>query len=239
VVVADMPGTTRDSVRIPLERDGRQYLLIDTAGMRRRARVSDRLESYSVIKALRAIQEANVAILVLDARREISGQDANLVGYILEAGKGLVLAVNKWDGLPGERRREIRDELDRKLNFISFAPPVFISARHGSGLGELLQHVNRAWSSSMASFGTSYLNRILEKAITANPPPRSRGRRIRLKFAHQCGHNPPRIRIHGTQAEAVPQAYRRFLENTFRRALELEGTPLGVEFSSAANPYAR
>jgi GTP-binding protein len=237
VVVADQPGTTRDSIRIPLSHAGHDYLLIDTAGVRRRARVEQGVEKYSVIKTLQAIGEANVVILVLDARQEVSDQDVDLAGYILEHGRSLVLVVNKWDGLEESRRDWIKRELDRKLPFLTFSPPHFISALTGSGVSKLFPAVDRAFASAHADMPTAQLNRVLEKAIQATPPPIARGRRIKLKFAHQSGRNPPRVTVYGNLVSHVPDAYRRYLANAFRAAFKLEGTPVRIDFEQGENPY--
>ncbi len=237
VVVADQPGTTRDSIRIPLVHDGHDYLLIDTAGVRRRARVDEGVEKTSVIKTLQAIGEANVVILVLDARQEVSEQDVDLAGFVLEQGRSLVLAVNKWDGLDESRRDWIRRELDRKLPFLAFAPPHFISALQHTGIAALFPAIDRAFASANVDMPTARINRVLERAIEATPPPIARGRRIKLKFAHQSGHNPPRITVYGNSVAFVPDSYRRYLSNTFREAFGLEGTPVRVEFEQGENPY--
>jgi GTP-binding protein len=237
VVVADRPGTTRDSIRIPLSHAGREYLLIDTAGVRRRARVEAGIEKFSVIKTLQAIGEANVVILVLDARQEVSDQDVDLAGYVLEQGRSLVLAVNKWDGLDSSKRDWIKRELERKLPFLAFAPPHFISALEGSGVDKLFPAIDRAFASANADMPTAQLNRILEKAVQATPPPVARGRRIKLKFAHQSGHNPPRVTVYGNLVAHAPEAYRRYLSNVFREAFRLEGTPVRIEFRQGENPF--
>jgi len=237
VVVADRPGTTRDSIRIPFSHAGQEYLLIDTAGVRRQSRVEPGVEKYSVIKTLQAISEANVVILVLDAHQEVSDQDVDLAGYVLEEGRSLVLAINKWDGLDASRRDWIKRELDRKLPFLSFAPPHFISALTGAGVQALFPSIDRAFASANVDMPTARLNRILEKAIQATPPPVARGRRIRLKFAHQSGRNPPRVTIYGNLTTHVPDAYRRYLSNAFRAAFGLEGTPVQVEFAQGENPF--
>lgn len=239
VLVFDAPGTTRDSIRIPLERDGNRYVLIDTAGVRRRTRIDDTLEKFSVIKTLQAVEDANVVVLVVDARREIGAQDAGLAGFVLETGKAVVLAVNKWDGLAPDQRDRIRREISRKLPFITvFAEPHFISALHGSGLGDLFGAVDRAFQAATCTLSTPRLNRVLKEATQATPPPMGRGgRRIKIKFAHQGGRNPPLVLVHGNQVQYVPEAYRRYLANTFRRAFKLEGTPLRVEFRQGRNPY--
>jgi GTP-binding protein len=237
VVACDLPGTTRDSVFIPFDRDGHAYTLIDTAGVRRRARVSEAIEKFSVIKTLQAIAEANVVVLVLDAREGIGEQDATLAGYIAEKGRALVIAVNKWDGLDPYAREQIREQLDRRLPFLGFASLHFISALHGSGVGELFPDIVAAHASAMRELPTPELTRILEQAVQAHQPPLIRGRRIKLRYAHQGGRNPPLVVIHGNQAERVPDAYRRYLVNSFREALRLSGTPVRIEFRTGANPF--
>jgi GTP-binding protein len=238
VVVFDEPGTTRDSIRITLQRGDRRYVLIDTAGVRRRARIDDAIEKFSVVKTLRAIEEANVVVLVFDARSGVGIQDAALAGFVLDAGKSMVLAVNKWDGLDPDQRRRVRAEIDRKLPFLAFLEPHFISALHGSGVGELFPAADRAYRSAMRSVPTSLVSRILESAVRATPPPMWRGRPVKLKFAHQVRSNPPTFAVHGNLVEHVPETYRRYLTNTLRRALALEGTPVRVEFRKAENPFA-
>jgi len=237
VIVFDEPGTTRDSIYIPLERADRHYVLIDTAGVRRRGRVDDAVEKFTIIKTLQAIGVANVVVLVLDARQEVSEQDVSLAGYILEEGRSLVLAVNKWDGLDDSRRDWIKRELARKLPFLVFATPHFISALRGTGVGSLFPAIDRAYASARGAFPTPRLNRILQDAVQVTTPPMVRGRRIKLKFAHQGGKNPPRIVIHGNQTQAVPDSYTRYLSNVFREALKLEGTPVRIEFVQGQNPY--
>jgi len=237
VLASDQPGTTRDSIFIPFERDGVNYTLIDTAGVRRRARVTEAIEKFSIIKTLQAIDEAQVVILVLDARTGIGEQDATLAGYIAEKGRALVLAVNKWDGLEPHERRMVKDQLDRKLPFLEFASVRFISALHGTGVGDLFPLVRRAHASAMREFSTPRLTEILERVVAVHQPPLVRGRRIKLRYAHQGGRNPPRIVIHGNQTESVPDNYRRYLENAFRQALNLSGTPVRIEFRTGGNPY--
>ncbi len=238
VVAYDMPGTTRDSIYLPFERDGQRYTLIDTAGIRRRSRVKEAIEKFSVIKAMQAIEDAHVVIMLLDAREGISEQDATLFGFILDSGRALVIAVNKWDGLDADQKARIRRELEVKLPFINFARIHYISALHGSGVGELFESVQKAYDSAMRDLPTHRLTEILEDRVQAHPPPVVKGRRIKLRYAHQGGRNPPLIVIHGTQTEAVPDAYRRYLINGFRKALKLEGTPIRIEFKSGKNPYA-
>ncbi len=237
VLVYDLPGTTRDSIFIPFERDSVRYTLIDTAGVRRRARVTETVEKFSVIKTLQAIDAANVVILVLDAQLEISEQDASLAGYIAEKGRALVLAVNKWDGLDPHFRERIREQLMRRLPFLDFAATVFISARHGTGVGELLPLVQQAYAAAMRDLPTPELTRVLERAVQEHQPPLVHGRRIKLRYAHQGGRNPPVIVIHGNQTEQVPRAYQRYLMNTFRAAMQLTGTPVRIEFKTGANPF--
>ncbi len=238
VVVYDLPGTTRDSIFVPFERDGKRYIFIDTAGVRRRSRVRQALEKFSIIKTLQAIDASQVVILVLDAREGISEQDAHLAGHILESGRAVVLAVNKWDHLPPERRDQVRRELELKLPFLKFAPLHFISALHGTGVGELFSSLQRCYRAAMKELPTPMLTRLLEDAVAAHPPPLVRGRRIKLRYAHQGGRNPPVIVIHGNQVDTVPDSYRRYLANIFRRHLRLEGTPLRIEFRAGENPFA-
>ncbi len=238
VIAFDQPGTTRDSIFIPFTRDDRPYTLIDTAGVRRRARVKDVIEKYSVIKTLQAIEQANVVLLVLDAQQEVGEQDATLAGHILESGRALVVVVNKWDGLEQGQREWFKKELGRRLMFLDFAEKRFISALHGSGVGELYQAVDAAYTNATRKLATPELTRILEQAVQEHQPPLVRGRRIKLRYAHQGGRNPPLIIIHGTQAEAVPDPYRRYLIGRYRKALDLAGTPLQIRFQSGENPYA-
>ena len=237
VLTYDLPGTTRDSIFVPFQRDGRPYTLIDTAGVRRRARVSAAVEKFSVIKTLQAIESANVVILVVDARDGVTDQDSHILGHVLEAGRALVIAANKWDGLePGQRQR-IREELQRKFKFVDFVQVHYISALHGSGVGALFGAIDEAWASASREMTTSRLTRVLEDAVHAHPPPLVRGRRIKLRYAHQGGQNPPIIVVHGNQTGAVPESYRRYLASRFRKAFDLEGSPVRVEFRSGKNPY--
>jgi len=238
LIAFDEPGTTRDTIFVPFERDGRRYTLIDTAGVRRRARVEDGVEKFSVIKTLQAIEEANVVVGVLDAQDTVAEQDATLLGIVADRGRAMVIAVNKWDHVAPEQRAEIREQLAQRLRFLDFAPVHFISALHGSGVGELMQSVEAAYEAAMRTLPTPELTRVLESAIKQHQPPLVRGRRIKLRYAHQGGRNPPVIVIHGTQAERTPEDYRRFLGNSFREAFDLRGTPVRVEFRSEANPFA-
>ncbi len=233
----DMPGTTRDSIYIPFERDGQLYTLIDTAGVRRRGKVFETIEKFSVIKALQAIEDANVVVMLFDAQEGVTDQDAGLLGYALDAGRALVLAVNKWDGLDAAQRDQVRHTLERKLHFIDFAPPHFISALHGTGVGNLFPMIQRAWESAVAHFSTSRLNLLLSDAVEKHPPPLVHGRRIKLRYIHQGGQNPPLFVIHGNQVESLPDSYKRYLVNLFREVLQLEGTPVQFTFKQSENPF--
>ncbi|MFC1748212.1 ribosome biogenesis GTPase Der [Pseudomonadota bacterium] len=238
VVAYDMPGTTRDSIFIPFEQDGKKYTLIDTAGVRKRGKVKETVEKFSVIKALQAIEVANVVVLVLDAHDGISDQDASLAGFALDAGRAMVIAVNKWDGLQKDARERMKSELERRLPFLDFAEMHFISALHGSGVGLLFNSVDAAYKAAMMDISTPDLTRILEDAVSQHQPPLVRGRRIKLRYAHQGGKNPPIIVIHGTQTDSVPGSYKRYLTNIFRKVFKLHGTPIRIEFRSSDNPFA-
>jgi len=237
VLTFDQPGTTRDSVTVPFAKDGQRYTLIDTAGVRRRSRVQEAVEKFSVIKTFQAIEQAHVVIMVVDARQDISEQDATLLGFILDSGRALVLAVNKWDRLEPDIRQTVRRELARKLYFLDFAKTHFISALHGSGVMDLLSSVNQAYAAATRSLSTPQLTRILEEAVANHQPPLVRGQRIKLRYAHQGGQNPPLIVIHGNRTEHVPASYRRYLANVYREALDLWGTPIRMEFKGGENPY--
>jgi GTP-binding protein len=236
-IAFDQPGTTRDSVFIPFEREGNTYTLIDTAGVRRRARVEEAIEKFSVIKALQAVDSANVVIGIIDAHDAVTEQDASLFGMVAERGRALLIAVNKWDGIPSDKRDEIRAGLDLRLPFLDFAPVHFISAMHGTGVGELMRGVKPAYDAAMREMATPELTRVLETAIQQHQPPLVRGRRIKLRYAHQGGRNPPIIIVHGNQVEHVPDAYKRYLANVFRKNFKLEGTPVRVEFRADENPF--
>jgi GTP-binding protein len=233
LVVYDQPGTTRDSVAVPFERDGKNYLLIDTAGVRRKSRVHEAVEKFSIIKALQAMERAQVVIALLDARDGVTEQDVSLMGLAVERGRALVVVTNKWDGLSHDQKRHVKDELDRRLPFLDFAERMTISALHGTAVGDLLPAVERAYDAATRDLSTTDLNRELENAVTAHAPPLVRGRRIRLRYAHQGGRNPPVIVIHGNQTEKLPEAYRRYLINRFRKAFRLQGTPVRISFSKA------
>jgi GTP-binding protein len=237
LVTFDLPGTTRDAVFVPFEREGHKYTLIDTAGVRRRARVEEAVEKFSVIKALQAVESANVVIGVIDAHDTVAEQDASLFGHVAELGRALVIAVNKWDNIPMDKRDEIRTGLDLKIPFLEFAPIHFISALHGSGVGEMLRAVHAAYEAAMREMPTPELTRVLEQAIEQHQPPLVQGRRIKLRYAHQGGRNPPVVVVHGNQTPHVPDAYRRYLANFFRKRFHLEGTPVRVEFRTDENPY--
>lgn len=238
VVVYDMPGTTRDSIYIPMERDGQNYTLIDTAGVRKRGKVHLAVEKFSVIKTLQAIQDANVVLLVIDARENISDQDLSLLGFILNAGRSLVIVVNKWDGLDTDVKDRVKSELDRRLDFIDFARVHFISALHGSGVGNLFDSVKEAYECATQKMTTSMLTRILQIAMDEHQPPMISGRRVKLKYAHPGGYNPPIIVIHGNQVDKLPDSYKRYLSNHFRRSLKIIGSPIRLQFQEGNNPFA-
>ncbi len=238
VIAFDQPGTTRDSIYIDFEHRNKHYTLIDTAGIRRRGKVFEAVEKFSVIKTLQAIEDANVVVLMLDAHSEISDQDAHIAGFILETGRALVLVVNKWDELDGYQRDLVKRDINRKLAFLGFAELHYISALHGSGMRHLLPSVDRAYEAAMAHLPTPKLTRALIAAIEKHPPPRGGMSRPKMRYAHQGGSNPPLIIVHGTMLEHVSETYRRYLENTFRELFKLKGTPLRVDFKVGHNPYA-
>ncbi|PHS70934.1 MAG: ribosome biogenesis GTPase Der [Methylophaga sp.] len=238
VVAYDEPGTTRDSIHIPFEKDDTSYILIDTAGIRRRSKVSEMLEKFSIVKTLQALEDANVVLLVLDAHQGIVEQDLHLAGLIIDSGRAVVIAVNKWDGLEKAEREWVATNIERRLPFLNFANTHFISALHGSGVGLLFKSVKQAYASAMTKIPTPRLTRVLEDAVSDHPPPLVRGHRIKFRYAHLGGKNPPRIIIHGNQTNSTPNSYRRYLENTFRDVLKLHGTPVVIEFKqSDKNPY--
>jgi GTPase len=239
VIASDQPGTTRDSIMVPFQRDGRDFLFVDTAGVRRRARVEDPLERASVARTLQAIAESHVVILVLDAHDNVGEQDASVLGQALDRGRVILIAINKWDGIASEQRDDIRRQLSLKLDFVPFAPLHFISARHGTGVGELARDAIRGYEGAMRAMPTPALTRTLESALEAHSPPLVRGRRIKLRYAHQGGRNPPRIIVHGNQTASVPEAFRRYLANVFRETFDLYATPVAVDFRTDSNPYDR
>lgn len=237
VVAADQPGTTRDAIRVPFEYDGKPFVLIDTAGVRRRSRVEEVIEKFSIVKTLQAIEQAHVVVAVVDARNDIGEQDARLLGLIAERGRAIVLAVNKWDSLSSDVREQVRYQVTLKLPFLDYVPVHFISAKHGSGLGELMIDVQQAFEGATIEMPTPELTRILERSVEAHSPPAVLGRRIKLRYAHQAGRNPPKILIHGNQTEKLPVHYRRYLINEFRAAFKLKGVPLQVAFKTGDNPF--
>ena len=237
VLAFDQPGTTRDTISVRLERDGQKYLLLDTAGVRRRAKITDAVERFSTIKALQAIENAHVVVLMVDAREGLTDQDTTLLGHVLTQGRALVIALNKWDGLDADHRKAVRAELDRKLAYVDWAQRVTLSALHGSGLQELLDAVKRAWRSARAEFSTPELTRVLQAAFEAHQPPMQQGRTAKLRYAHAGGKLPPRIVIHGSRTSTIPDSYRRYLANRFIQHFKLKGTPLFIDFRDSENPY--
>jgi GTP-binding protein len=238
VVVFDQPGTTRDSVYIDYERRGRHYTLIDTAGVRKRKNVREAVEKFSIVKTLKAIADAQVVILTMDAHEGLVEQDLHLLGQCIDAGRALVIALNKWDGIESDERDWIRSELRRRLQFIDYADIHFISALHGSGVGKLYGSIHAAHDAATRTLSTPRLTRILEDAVASHPPPMVNGRRIKLRYAHAGGQNPPVVVVHGSQTDALPASYQRYLEKIFRRELALHGTPIRIELRSGDNPYA-
>jgi len=239
VIAFDLPGTTRDAIEIDFDRDGRRYTLIDTAGLRKRGKVFEAVEKFSVIKTLQAIEASNVVLLMLDAHTEISEQDAHIAGFVLETGRAVVVAINKWDGLDGEEKERIEREFQRKLRFLSFARMHTISALRGQGIKPLLKSINAAHAAAFAKLSTPKLTRELQAAIEQQQPPRKGIFRPKMRYAHQGGQNPPLVVIHGNALDAIPDSYRRYLETRFRNAFDLAGTPLRIEFKSSHNPYAQ
>lgn len=238
VVVFDMPGTTRDSIYIDYEREGKKYTLIDTAGIRRRKNVKLSVEKFSIVKTLQSVSDANVVVLLIDAHEGLVDQDMHLMGSAIDAGRAIVVAINKWDGLEADSKDWIKSELKRRLRFVDFADIHFISALHGTGVGHLYESIENAYSAATDKLGTNRLTKILEDAVTVHQPPLVRGRRIKLRYAHAGGQNPPVIVIHGNQVDDIPNHYTRYLEKTFRRELDLHGTPIRVEYRSSDNPFA-
>jgi len=238
VIASDLPGTTRDSIEIQLEHGRKRYVLIDTAGVRRRARVEAAVEKFSALKTLQAVDRANVVVLVLDAVAGIGEQDATLASYVLKQGRSLVLALNKWDALDEDARAWVKREVDRKLRFLDFAPIHYLSALQKTGIGGLFASIDKAFAAANCDMPTARLNKILQSAVAATPPPIERGRRIRLKFAHQGGKNPPMVIVHGNQVRALSATYRRYLSQCFRRAFRLVGAPVVIHVREGENPFA-
>ncbi|UCE30040.1 MAG: ribosome biogenesis GTPase Der, partial [Burkholderiales bacterium] len=238
LIAFDAPGTTRDAIAVDFERGGRGYTLIDTAGIRRRGKVTETIEKFSVIKTLQAIEDAQVVVLLLDARDGVVEQDAHIASFILEAGRAVVVAVNKWDGLGGAERERVRVDLARKLAFLGFARTHFVSALKASGISALMHSVDEAFQAATARLSTPRLTRALHAAVERQPPPRRGPIRPKLRYAHQGGQNPPIIVVHGSALDAVPRSYRRYLEKYFREQFGLAGTPLRLELRTGANPYA-
>lgn len=237
VIAFDMPGTTRDSIEVPFEKGGKNYTLIDTAGIRRRGKVFEAIEKFSVVKTLQSISEANVVVLMLDAQQDISEQDAHIAGFILETGRALVVAVNKWDGLTSDQRDQIKNDIDRKLNFLDFAETKFISALKGTGINHLMKAIDTAYAAATAKLSTPRLTRALQEAIEKQEPKRKGSTRPKMRYAHQGGQNPPIIVIHGNALDGVTEPYKRYLEKHFRDTFDLIGTPLRIELKSGKNPF--
>jgi GTP-binding protein len=237
VVVFDLPGTTRDSIYINYERHGKPYTLIDTAGIRRRKNVTETVEKFSIVKTLQSVEDANVVVLLLDASEGVVDQDLHLMGHVIDAGRALVVGLNKWDGLEQEFKQYVRSELERRLRFVDFADIHFISALHGTGVGNLYKSIEKAYASATDRFSTNPLTNILHQAVKEHQPPVVRGHRIKLRYAHAGGHHPPINVIHGNQTADVPGHYVRYLEKTYRRALDLHGTPIRIQFKTADNPF--
>lgn len=239
VVVFDQPGTTRDSVYIPFERRGQNYTLIDTAGIKKRGRTKETIDKFSVVKSLQAIQDAHVVVLLVDAHTGIVEQDLHLLGYVIETGRALVIALNKWDGMSHEEKEKVKSEIRRRFVFVDFAKIHFISALHGTGVGDLYKSIHAAYESATKKLTTNRLTELLQDAVTDHAPPIINGRRIKLRYAHAGGQNPPVIVIHGKQTEKLPGSYSRYLEKTFRKVLKLEGTPVRIELRSGDNPFVK
>jgi len=239
VIAFDMPGTTRDSIEIPFERNGKHYTLIDTAGIRRKGKVFEAIEKFSVVKTLQSISEANVVLLLLDAQQDISEQDAHIAGFILESGRALVVGINKWDGLTSDHRDHIKREIDRKLTFLTFAKFHYISALKSTGIMQMLKSIDSAYAAAMAKLPTPQLTRALQEALDHQQPRRKGSIRPQLRYAHQGGQNPPIIVIHGNALESIESSYKRYLEKHFRDSFSLTGTPLRIEFRSGKNPFSR
>jgi GTP-binding protein len=239
VIAFDMPGTTRDSIEVPFEKGGKHYTLIDTAGIRRRGKVFEAVEKFSVVKTLQSISEANVVVLMLDAQENIAESDAHIAGFILESGRALVVAVNKWDGLTSDQRDQVKNDIDRKLDFLSFAETKFISALKGSGINHLMKSIDTAYAAATAKLSTPRLTRALQEAVEKQEPKRKGSTRPKMRYAHQGGQNPPIIVIHGNALDGITEPYKRYLEKHFRDTFDLIGTPLRIELRSGKNPFAK
>jgi GTP-binding protein len=239
VIAFDMPGTTRDSIEVPFEKGGKHYTLIDTAGIRRRGKVFEAVEKFSVVKTLQSISEANVVVLMLDAQQDISESDAHIAGFILESGRALVVAVNKWDGLTSDQRDQVKNDIDRKLDFLSFAETKFISALKGTGISHLMKSIDTAYAAATAKLSTPRLTRALQEAVEKQEPRRKGSTRPKMRYAHQGGQNPPIIVIHGNALDGITEPYKRYLEKHFRDTFDLIGTPLRIELRSGKNPFAK
>jgi GTP-binding protein len=237
VIAFDMPGTTRDSIEVPFERGGKHYTLIDTAGIRRRGKVFEAIEKFSVVKTLQSISEANVVVLLLDAQQDISEQDAHIAGFILESGRALVVAVNKWDGLQSDDRDQVKTTIDRKLDFLSFARHIYISALKATGIGPLMKAIDEAYAAATANLSTPRLTRALQEAVEKQEPKRKGSSRPKMRYAHQGGQNPPIIVIHGNALDGITEPYKRYLEKHFRDTFNLIGTPLRIELRTGKNPF--
>ena len=238
VIAFDQPGTTRDAIAIDFDYHGKPYTLIDTAGIRRRGKVFETVEKFSVVKTMQAISDANVVVLVLDATQDIADQDAHIAGFILESGRALVVAVNKWDGLDGYARERIKHDVARKLQFLSFANLHFISALHGQGINGLMKSAADAYAAATVKLATPKITRALQDAVARQQPPRAGMSRPKMRYAHQGGMNPPIIVVHGNSLQHISDSYRRYLEGYFQETFKLKGTPLRVQFKSGRNPFA-
>ena len=237
VIATDVPGTTRDAIHVPLERDGRKYMLIDTAGVRRKGRVEDAVEKFSIIKTLQALEEAQVAVVMIDASEGVTDQDAHVLGHVLDAGRALVIAINKWDGLDPYQRERVTAEIDRRFPYVEFAIRTTISAKHGTGMAELMKAVDRSARSAGKRMSTPELTETLEMAVQTHQPPMVGGRAAKLRYAHMGGSNPPTVVIHGTRVATLPDSYKKYLESFIRKRFKLVGTPVKLEFRGGTNPY--
>ena len=237
VLAIDLPGTTRDTIFIPFERDKQKYTLIDTAGIRRKRSVDEKIEKFSIIKAIEAITESHVVVLVLDAHEGVTEQDASLLGMITDKGRALLIVINKWDGLDDYQKSEVKRKLDIKLSFVNYASVHYISALHGSGVGKLFSYIQKSYNHAGSRFSTSMLNKILESANDAHQPPPVSGKRLRLKYVHQSDVFPPTFTLHGNHLQSIPKSYERFLKNFFIKALKISNTPIRLEYKSGDNPF--